>query len=324
MSIAPAVSFFVCAALLAVLLRWPHWLPLDRPNARSLHSGLVPRAGGLALFPATLAGWAFITPFPWPIAGCVIALAVASFLDDRRGLPVVLRLALHLAAASIFAAGLPSGLSWMLLAAAVLAVAWSINLYNFMDGADGLAGGMALFGFGAYAAAAWQQGANGFAMLNLCVAASALGFLTHNFPPARVFLGDAGSVPLGYLAAALGMSGLAFGLWPWWFPLLVFSPFAVDATATLARRALRGERIWQAHREHYYQRLVRSGWTHRRTALAEYLLMAAAAISALWAAGLDAPWQNATLLAWTACYAVLMLLVDRHWRAAQSRPGTSA
>ncbi len=314
MLIAPATSFLLTVALLAVLLRWPHLLPLDRPNQRSLHSGIVPRAGGLALVPAVLVGWFLAPTYSWLAAGSVVVLASASYLDDRRGLPVVLRFSLHLAAAVVFAVGMGNEMSLLLLIATVLAITWSINLYNFMDGADGLAGGMALFGFSAYALLAWQQGAAEFAALNLCIAAAALGFLIFNFPPAKVFLGDAGSVPLGYLAAMFGILGISKGLWPWWFPLLVFSPFAVDATVTLARRVLRRERVWEAHREHFYQRLVRAGWSHRRTAIAEYVLMAATGASAVWAVSADASMQVGAIAAWVIIYGMLMHLVDSYWR----------
>ncbi len=99
-------------------------------------------------------------------------------------------------------------------------------------------------------------------------------------------MGDAGSIPLGFLAGALGVQGALAGAWPFWFPVLVFSPFIVDATVTLARRMVRREPFWRAHRAHYYQRLVLSGWSHRRVALGAYALMCAGAAAAL--AGVDA------------------------------------
>jgi UDP-N-acetylmuramyl pentapeptide phosphotransferase/UDP-N-acetylglucosamine-1-phosphate transferase len=95
------------------------------------------------------------------------------------------------------------------------------------------------------------------------VAAAAAGFLCFNFHPARIFMGDVGSVPLGFTAGALGLVGWRSGAWPLWFPLLVFAPFILDATVTLLRRALRGEKVWQAHRSHYYQRMVQMGLGHR-------------------------------------------------------------
>jgi len=161
----------------------------------------------------------------------------------------------------------------------ILAVGWITNLYNFMDGSDGLAGGMSVIGFGAYALAA---GASPLATVSLCIAAAAGAFLVFNFHPARIFLGDVGSIPLGFLAGALGLVGWRGDAWPLWFPLLVFAPFIADATVTLARRAARGERVWQAHREHYYQRLVRSRLGHRGTAALAYVAMGLCAAAALW------------------------------------------
>jgi UDP-N-acetylmuramyl pentapeptide phosphotransferase/UDP-N-acetylglucosamine-1-phosphate transferase len=118
--------------------------------------------------------------------------------------------------------------------------------------------------------------------LTLALAAAALGFLLFNFPPAKIFLGDVGSVPLGFLAGALGLQGWRDDLWPLWFPVVVFAPFIADASATLVRRALRGEKVWQAHREHYYQRLVRLGFGHRGTAYVAYALMLVCAALALY------------------------------------------
>jgi UDP-N-acetylmuramyl pentapeptide phosphotransferase/UDP-N-acetylglucosamine-1-phosphate transferase len=197
----------------------------------------------------------------------------------------------------------------------VFAVAWMINLYNFMDGADGLAGGMAAIGFCAYAGAAGLAGNTLLAVMSLCVAAAAAAFLVFNFPPARIFMGDSGSIPLGFLAAALGLLGWRDGSWPLWFPLIVFAPFVVDASVTLARRALRGERFWQAHRSHYYQRLVLIGWSHRQLAIAEYGLMLVGAVAAVLALHQTAPVQTVIFAALIALYLLAGLTVDRRWRA---------
>ena len=115
---------------------------------------------------------------------------------------------------------------------------------------------------------------------------------------------------LGLLAAALSLWGVRLHVFPVWFPLLAFSPFIVDATVTLVRRGLRGARVWQAHREHYYQRLVRAGWGHRNTVLAEYVLMAAAGGSGLWALAHPA-WVPMVLVAWITVYVLLMVLAER-------------
>jgi UDP-N-acetylmuramyl pentapeptide phosphotransferase/UDP-N-acetylglucosamine-1-phosphate transferase len=196
------------------------------------------------------------------------------------------------------------------------------NLYNFMDGADGLAGGMALFGFGFLGIAAWLKGDTGFAWINISIAAAASAFLLFNFHPARIFLGDAGSVPLGFLAAAFGLMGWQREIWPWWFPLLVFSPFIVDASVTLTRRAVAGIAIWRAHRDHYYQRLVQLGWGHRRTALAEYALMAGCGVAALLALHWPPLAQMGLLAAATMIYALLIAAITRAWHRTQ--PGKRA
>jgi len=227
----------------------------------------------------------------------------------------VRRAAAHLAVCAWFAAAaLAGGNDLLVTAAATLAIAWMANLYNFMDGSDGLASGMALSGFFFYGMAAWLAGNTEFALVNFSIAAAAAAFLVFNFHPARIFLGDAGSVPLGFLAAALGLIGWLQRDWPWWFPVLVFSPFIVDASVTLARRLLRRERVWQAHRDHYYQRLVRLGWGHRSTALAEYALMFACGALALAALALPAAMQAATFAAMVLVYLVLITLIERRWR----------
>jgi UDP-GlcNAc:undecaprenyl-phosphate/decaprenyl-phosphate GlcNAc-1-phosphate transferase len=207
---------------------------------------------------------------------------------------------------------------WALLAG-TLAVVWMTNLYNFMDGADGLAGGMAAIGFGALALAAWLGDAPGLAAFCAAIAAAALAFLRFNFPPARVFMGDAGSIPLGFLAAALGILGVQQNVWPWLFPLLVFSPFIVDASVTLARTRAARRKIWQAHRSHYYQRVVLLGASHRQLALAAYALMLA--MAALAFVLLVLPQHAAWLLILSAAsYLLIFLAIDRRWHRLRNEP----
>jgi UDP-N-acetylmuramyl pentapeptide phosphotransferase/UDP-N-acetylglucosamine-1-phosphate transferase len=312
-----AAAFSVSVAVLILLLRGGvRGMALDHPNERSLHSLPIPRGGGLAILAGVLSGCALsAAPVPWTLVGLAVLLAAVSFADDVRSLRAKWRLVAHLSAAGVvcvlFAESFPS-LLW--LPVGWLAVAWMTNLYNFMDGADGLAGGMAVCGFGAYGLAAWMGGDVAFASVNIVVAAAAAGFLLFNFPPAKVFMGDVGSIPLGFLAAALGLAGWANGLWAAWFPLAVFAPFILDASVTLVRRALRGERIWQAHRTHYYQRLVLTGWSHRRLATVEYGLMLVTAAVAIVARDRSAALQAVLLLALAAAYLTAALAVDRRWR----------
>jgi len=299
---------------------------LDQPNHRSLHARPTPRIGGVAMLLAVAISLAMLRPVDLPLTSLLLAvsLALVSLLDDRAHLPVALRLAVHVAAAISLVLGwlsIPIGnsdgvLAWLtspyVAFAAIVAICWMANLFNFMDGANGMAGGMAFIGFGGYAIAAAMIPAHGVTMAAVtgAVSGAALGFLCFNFPAARVFMGDAGSVPIGFLAAALGIQGNLAGLWPWWFGIFVFSPFIVDATVTLLKRILRREKFWVSHREHYYQRLILSGWSHRKTVISYYFLMLGSTGSALIA-------QNSHLLYpivsfWVITYASLLLYLE--WR----------
>ncbi|MBK6980290.1 MAG: glycosyltransferase family 4 protein [Betaproteobacteria bacterium] len=290
---------------------------IDRPGERSLHAVATPRIGGIGVMLGALpVVFAYGDADVRWIAARGRALALVSAVDDVRSLPVAVRLPCHLAAAAVAV-----GVAWpgagstaaalAVAAVALLAIAWMTNLFNFMDGADGLAGGMALIGFAALAWAAVRAGDTALAFASIALSAGAAGFLAFNFPPARVFLGDAGSVPLGFLAGALGWLGAERGAWPAWFPALVFSPFIVDATVTLAKRAARGESLLKAHRGHYYQRLVLGGWSHRRLAVASWALMVAVAASAVAALGAHAAVQGAIISAWSIAYATLLWSIDR-------------
>lgn len=295
-------------------------LALDEPNARSLHTVPVPRTGGIGLLTGIAAGWLLAgVHWPWVFWSAIALIIAISLLDDLRGLSAAVRFPVHLLAASLAVLALLPEAGGLTIAIAVLLVAWMCNLYNFMDGSDGLAGGMACSGFLFYAIAAAAAGSTQFALLNLAVAAAAAGFLVHNFHPARIFLGDAGAVTLGFLAATLGLIGWRQQDWTWWFPLLVFSPFIVDASVTLARRVLSGARFWEAHRDHYYQRLVRLGIGHRRTALLEYTLMGSSGAVALWAMTLNGVAQYGVLAAVAVVYLVLLVLIESAWR----RPGVA-
>ena len=313
---APLLAFAVTLIMLWLLLR--HRIAqmiVDRPNERSLHRVPTPRVGGIALMAGIAAGWIMAgSAITWPLFAATGLLIALSLVDDWHGLPIVIRLAVQaLVAAGYLLFEVPELKALAALLVAWLAMLWMINLYNFMDGSDGLAGGMALFGFGAYGLAAWLGGNQTLALLSLCVSAAAVGFLIFNFHPAKVFMGDAGSIPLGFLAAALGLAGIVQGVWPMWFPAAVFAPFIVDATVTLFRRLMQGEKIWRAHRTHYYQRLVQMGWGHRGTALVEYALMGLTGMSAVLAVSQPVRTQGVMLATLGLVYFILMIWIDRSW-----------
>jgi UDP-N-acetylmuramyl pentapeptide phosphotransferase/UDP-N-acetylglucosamine-1-phosphate transferase len=312
----PIVAALVSLLLTAVILFSKFGKKVqDIPNERSLHDTPIPRVGGVAMMVGLLFGWVLmLTSLMWWIVLPLIGLFAVSLLDDMHNLSVKQRLLAHLGAAAVLVIG--SGLltqqGMLITLLMLLFTVWMTNLYNFMDGSDGLAGGMALFGFTFYGIAALFSHADTLAMLNFTIAAAALGFLYHNFPPAKIFMGDAGSIPLGFLAAGMGLWGWQLGYWPAWFPLLVFSPFIMDASVTLMKRSRRRAKITEAHREHYYQRAIQMGSSHRDVALIEYVLMLGVGISALWSLEQAFPWQM--FLAWGGIYALLMLTLDVRWK----------
>jgi UDP-N-acetylmuramyl pentapeptide phosphotransferase/UDP-N-acetylglucosamine-1-phosphate transferase len=312
----------LCAAILLLLLRtgWAWNIAVDNPNYRSLHVRPVPRVGGWGVLPVALIMMVLLAPELRWVALLAALLAIVSQIDDRRGLPARVRFGAHLIAVAALIVLDPAPVPWWGLAVVGFLMLWLVNLYNFMDGSDGLAGGMALFGFGGYALAALfgptPQPALG--MASAALAGAAAGFLLFNFHPARIFLGDSGSIPLGFLAGALGYWGWLRGSWPIWFPALVFAPFIGDASVTLARRLARREKFWQAHREHYYQRMVRSGTGHARTAIVWYFGMATGIMLAYWALGLSALAQWIVVAAWAAVLVVIGAMIDARWRRHES------
>jgi UDP-N-acetylmuramyl pentapeptide phosphotransferase/UDP-N-acetylglucosamine-1-phosphate transferase len=322
---APALGAFIASGLtIAMLLRARAGLPQDVPNERSLHAAPLPRGGGIAIW----AGWLPVVLWASPGVGIPLVqwlvpfllLALVSLRDDVRALGVGVRLVVHALAALWFAVAVAwphaaPGLSFatvaLVLGASAIA-AWSLNLYNFMDGNDGLAAVMAILGFSAYGVGAIIADVPAVAFFSL--AAATLPFLVVNFPPSRMIMGDVGAVPLGFLAAAFGVALVAAGSWPPWFPALVFLPFIADATTTLARRAWRRERIWEAHRSHYYQRLHRLGAGHRGTLGIYASWMAGTGLTALaclhWEPGLGWPAFGLWCIAGAAFFAA----IDYHWR----------
>lgn len=322
------LPILVAAALsglaLAALLHWRGRLPVAVVDARTLHEGAIPRVGGVALWLGFLPV-ALLVPTPdwmrpalW--GGPWLLLAAVSLRDDVRPVGVPARLAVHLAAAGWFAWSLGSTftLPWWAVACVLVATAWAVNLYNFMDGSDGLAVTMAVVGFMAFGVVTIARGQDG--ALPLALAGAALPLLVVNRPPARMFLGDVGAVPLGFLAAALGSAGVAAEVWPAWFPVLVFLPFVADATVTLGRRTLRGERFWESHRSHYYQRVHRLGAGHGGTLAAYGALMVACAGTAVACAILAPQRGPLALVAWCVAHAVIFAAIDYHWR--RSAPTT--
>ena len=280
-----------CLAASALLTRGMHKVALSRglldvPNERSSHTRPTPRGGGVAIVATTSACFALLAishrldAALFAVLAASLPVAVIGFMDDRRALPAGVRLAAHTAVATwaaVWLGGLPAlrlGDHLISLGAAgfvleALAIVWVMNLFNFMDGIDGIAGSEATFvaWFGAVLTAT-ASASSGVAAAALVLGASCLGFLRWNWPPASIFMGDVGSGFLGYLIAVLALAATRenpIALWAW---LILGGVFFVDATVTLLRRLLRGERVYEAHRSHAYQWLARRWGSHAKVTCA--------------------------------------------------------
>ena len=306
-----AASVLILALLLRTGAAWK--LAMDIPNARSLHTRPTPRVGGWALTPVAVLVMLWLARPLWPLALLALFLGLLSQIDDRRGLPARYRFAGHLFAAIALVVIQPPLYLWWLGIPIVVALVWVSNLYNFMDGANGLAGGMAVFGFGGYALMAGAAHPD-ICIASAAIAAAAAGFLTFNFPNAKVFLGDAGSIPLGFLVGGVGYWGWCANAWDFWFPVFVFAPFIFDATVTLLKRLMRRERFWEAHRQHYYQRMIGMAGAHTPVVVRWYVVMVCGIALAVVSSGLSGRWPFAILVGWLCILALMGWNVDRRWR----------
>lgn len=241
---------------------------VDQPGPRRSHLRPVARGGGIAIAVVMFALAAILArhdPSIWWFAVGVAGFTSIGWADDHRPLPVLARLVpeLGLAAALLWLVWPVHAPAWLLLPV-VLALVWWINLFNFMDGSDGLAAAHAMF-MSVVIGLAWLvAGQTVWATLGLGLAAGCAGFLVWNLPPARVFLGDSGSLMLGWALAfpalvAAPNARIDAAVW-----VILAAPFLVDASLTLAARVVRGRRWYTPHRDHAYQALLRSGWSHQQ------------------------------------------------------------
>lgn len=326
------LSSFLSSAMLTRIFISSNSL-LDHPNERSLHSIPVPRNGGLSIVISILfhSGivlyWYSYDVYALYMGLGLALIATVSFCDDHFDLSAKSRIIVHFIAAWLLVEsglatdvitipglniGVP-GIAATLLT--LLFIVWMINLYNFMDGMDGLSGGMGVIGFGGLAYLSFIENDLLFSFICLVIVFSIAGFLLFNFPPARIFMGDVGASSLGFLLAAMSLWGEKRQLFQLWEAILLFSPFIVDATVTLLRRMVHGEKIWQAHKSHYYQQLVLSGWGHKKTVLFEYAVMFACLITVVVVHNRGQEMALFAIIAWLAFYLALVLWIPGQARS---------
>ncbi|MFH0799359.1 MAG: glycosyltransferase family 4 protein [Pseudomonadota bacterium] len=292
----PMVLMLVALMMSMLMTRFLIWYALrqsliDCPNERSSHVIPTPRGGGLSIGISCMLGLVVLGISSYVALNLAVAFAGAGFLvaavgfwDDHGHVPPKRRVAMHFIAA-IWALCFVSGsvsffhlslLGWFFNVFLVVSVVWVLNLYNFMDGIDSIAAAEAIFVGGSAAAFFYASGATGLALFSILLVVSTAGFLVWNLPPARVFMGDAGSgflgVMIGMLALA-GIKGSSVNIWVW---LILLGVFLVDATLTVARRMARGTRWFEAHRSHAYQHAAQRWNSHGKVTMAVF------AINVLW------------------------------------------
>jgi UDP-N-acetylmuramyl pentapeptide phosphotransferase/UDP-N-acetylglucosamine-1-phosphate transferase len=319
------VAFATALAGAGLYLRWTPSGALDVPNQRSSHTRPTPSGGGLVIVGGFLTGltlWLATGPSPlspramgW-LAGALL-VAGASFVDDLHPLPAVPRLLTHALGAVVLTVVGVQDRELPLLLALPLAFVWIVlvtNIYNFMDGIDGLAASQAIVAGAAMAIAGIAVGnplvATGAGLL----AAASAGFVFYNLPPARLFMGDVGSTFLGFSFAGLtllGNLGVGGGRLPVVFGVAILAPFLFDSLLTLARRIVRGERWYAAHRSHYYQRLVQGGLTHAQVTGLYACLAVAAAGAGLVGLSVESPLREALAVL---AYVPMLAVVALAWR----------
>ena len=257
---------------------------IDVPNARSSHTRPTPRGGGLAIVATALGGTllcAAFAPLPVAVLAALLlgggAVATVGYIDDQGGLPATQRFVVHVSAGALAAGllGLGNGEpilpllpTALILCLLWLGVVWSINLFNFMDGIDGIAASQAVFVSGSSAALVLgTHGPNAAVLVLLLTAGACLGFLVWNWPTARIFMGDVGSGFLGFWLASLAILMAQSGSLSLWTSIVLGSLFGADATVTLLRRVIAGETWYEAHRSHAYQHQARRWGSHRPVTL---------------------------------------------------------
>jgi Fuc2NAc and GlcNAc transferase len=258
---------------------------LDTPNARSSHTVATPRGGGVAIVVVVMLALVILGAAGTvdgvvciAIGGSGAMVALIGFVDDLGHIPAKWRLLGHFFSAAWclvwLSAGHPLGQlfapapSWLGYIVLVFTAVWLLNLYNFMDGIDGIAGTEAVIAGMAGGVMLWRLGEPGMAVVAFAIAGASLGFLVWNFPPARIFMGDSGSGFLGFVFAAVAFWTASAGAQVFAAWLIFLGTFVVDAGVTLCRRLMRRERVWEAHRSHAYQRLSRHLGAHRPVTLA--------------------------------------------------------
>jgi len=321
---AAILSYFSCLKVMALAERSGM---IALPGERQSHLRATPTGAGLGLMfsivvtTLCLELMLSLPDFWWQnILPGVLLLTFIGWRDDKLPVSTLLRLLIQLAV-SIWLIGfgwwefsLKAVVFWT---GAIVVLVWLMNMYNFMDGSNGMAGFQGVFTGLTMAVFFQLSGAHAMALIAVAVAASCAGFLPLNFPNARVFMGDASSVPLGFIFASFTLYGLQTGSLSLPISILIMSVFLVDASLTLLARVIRGERWYTAHAQHVYQRLIVKGWSHRRVLLVYQAINVILVLPAIVLAEIYSQYAIVTV-------GFILVLLGASWHIANRRLGIIA
>ncbi len=278
--------WFLIATVTAVISYLSCWLTMHfairvgmivQPGARQSHQHATPTGGGLGIIFTVVLTTVCINAFQalpdfwwFNMVPGILLLVLVGWFDDKKPLASTLRLLVQFIVSLwllLFAGFLDLAQHAVLIALTTITVVWMMNLYNFMDGSNGMAGFQGVFCATVFAVLFALGGEPAMALIALPVAAACCGFLPLNFPEARVFMGDVASVPLGFIFAGFAVYGVNAGVFGWWIPVLVMSVFIVDASLTLAARVIQQKQWYTAHKQHVYQRLIERELSHSQVSM---------------------------------------------------------
>ncbi len=296
---------------------------IDIPNQRSMHTRPVPRTGGLAIILTFIGAMLYLNLYTQdPINPSVFfslylstaLISTISFIDDCCNLAARYRLAVQVVAAlgllyyglNVHVPYLPSIITSIF---SFLFIVWLTNLYNFMDGLDGFASGMTAIGYGTLAIILFSNNQPTFGIINLIICVAALGVLTFNFPPAKIFLGDVGSTTIGFFTAGMSIILHNQEMISLWQSMLIFSPFIIDATVTILKRLYNKEPIFQPHRSHYYQKMALL-IGKKKTLLLSYIIMSVCSFTAIMTNKAEIYAQQITILYVLIVYSILITSME--------------
>lgn len=312
-------SFFLSIFVLFFVTKLKlHDIFYDFPNKRSSHSKPTLKIGGLLIFLILVPIGFFSNYFYSPASlACLLIIFLISFIDDLIHVSNLLRLVTHFIVAFIFIVFLPIN-DFYLIIFFTISLVWITNLYNFMDGIDGLSIFMTIVGFSSLAIQFYLNHFNDFVYLPLLLVITIFPYIFFNFYKSKIFLGDAGAASIGFLAGSVGLVGWVNNVWPIWFPTLIFSTFGADATLTVLIKLINKKNPLLPHKEYFFHKLIDLGLGKKTTATVYLFFMVLSSLLGFVMINLDHLSINLIFYSYMSILLILLILIHFRWMRVKS------